>query len=271
MDPEPRTAHRGVSSPGDAHVQRLRRPGRESLPRDGSAEEFLTPVDARARPARSPVAQLLLHPASKVVAFVLCLLPAGFLTLDWMAELGVLNGWTSSLGADQIRETELRTGLWTLRFLALTLAITPVRELTGWGALAKYRRMVGLFVFFYALIHVATWSWADTNLDVGFMVREVAKHRYILVGMLTFLLLVPLALTSTKGWIKRLGGARWNRLHRLIYAAAVTGTVHYLWSVKKDTFFPAVYFAIFALLLGYRLTRGLREGRTRPVPSRAPR
>lgn len=183
----------------------------------------------------------------------------------------MLSGWESSLGADQIRETELRTGLWTLRLLAVTLAITPARELTGWGGLARYRRMLGLFVFFYALIHVGAWSWADTNFDPGFMAREVVKHKYILVGMLTFLLLVPLAVTSTKGWIRRLGGARWNRLHRLIYVAAVTGTVHYLWSVKKDTFYPVIYFAVFALLLGYRATAGLRAARVRPARSRVAR
>ena len=186
---------------------------------------------------------------------MLCLAPGVLLTLDWLAELGMLRGWESSLGADQIRETELRTGLWTLRLLAVTLAITPAREMLGWGALARYRRMLGLFVFFYAVVHVATWSWADTNFDIGFMTREIVKHKYILVGMLTFLLLVPLAVTSTKGWIRRLGGARWNRLHRLVYVAAVTGTVHYLWSVKKDTFYPVLYFGVFALLIGYRLRR----------------
>ena len=133
--------------------------------------------------------------------------------------------------------------------------MTPARQLLGLSALAKYRRTFGLFAFFYALVHVATWSWADTNFDLPLMWKEIVKHKYILVGMLTFLLLVPLALTSTKGWIKRLGGARWNRLHRLIYAAAVTGTIHYLWAVKKDTLFPLLYLTVFALLLGYRVAR----------------
>jgi sulfoxide reductase heme-binding subunit YedZ len=198
---------------------------------------------------------VLLHPAVRVAVFVLCLLPALHLTLDWLAELGLLPGWRSSLGADQIRDTEVRTGLWTLRLLAVTLAVTPARQLFGLSALAKYRRTFGLFVFFYALIHVATWTWADTNFDLPFMWKEIVKHKYILVGMTTFLLLVPLAVTSTKGSIKRLGGARWNRLHRLIYVAAITGTVHYLWAVKKDTFFPLVYLAVFAALLGYRVVR----------------
>jgi sulfoxide reductase heme-binding subunit YedZ len=102
---------------------------------------------------------------------------------------------------------------------------------------------------------VATWTWADTNFDLPFMWKEIVKHKYILVGMTTFLLLIPLAATSTKGSIKRLGGVRWNRLHRLIYIAAITGTVHYLWAVKKDTFFPLVYLVVFATLLGYRVVR----------------
>jgi sulfoxide reductase heme-binding subunit YedZ len=145
--------------------------------------------------------------------------------------------------------------LWTLRFLAIALAVTPARQLLGLGTLAKYRRTFGLFAFSYACVHVATWSWADTNFDLPFMGKEIVKHKYILVGMLTFLLLLPLAVTSTKGWIRRLGGQRWNRVHRLAYAAAVTGTVHYLWAVKKDTFFPVVYFVVFALLLSYRVVR----------------
>ncbi|MFI5257739.1 MAG: sulfite oxidase heme-binding subunit YedZ [Gemmatimonadales bacterium] len=175
-----------------------------------------------------------------------------------MAELGMVDWWRSSLGADQITATEIRTGLWTLRFLAITLAVTPARQLLGLGALAKYRRMLGLFAFCYAVIHVLTWSWADTNFELGYMGREIAKHKYILVGMLTFLILIPLALTSTKGWVRRIGGRRWSRLHRLIYLAAVTGTIHYLWAVKKDTFFPLVYLLVFLTLLGYRAARAAR-------------
>ncbi len=175
----------------------------------------------------------------------------------------MLHGWPSSLGADQIAATEIRTGLWTLRFLALSLAVTPVRQLSGVGALAKYRRTFGLFAFSYAVVHVATWSWADMNFDLVLMWKEIVKHKYILVGMSTFLLLIPLALTSTKWSIKRLGGARWNRLHRLVYAAAITGTIHYLWAVKKDTFFPVVYLVVFVLLLGYRVVRALEPVRLR--------
>ena len=160
--------------------------------------------------------------------------------------------------------------MWTLRFLAITLAVTPARQLLGLGALAKYRRTFGLFAFFYACVHVATWTWADTNFDLPFMGKEIVKHKYILVGMLTFVMLIPLAVTSTTGWIKRLGGTRWNRLHRLIYAAAVTGTVHYLWSVKKDTLFPVIYFVVFAALLSYRVARE-RTPRQRTPRERTPR
>jgi methionine sulfoxide reductase heme-binding subunit len=167
----------------------------------------------------------------------------------------VIAWWNSTLGADQIAETEIRTGLWTLRFLAITLAVTPARHLLGLGALVKYRRMLGLFAFFYAVIHVLMWSWADMDFDLGFMGREIVKHKYILMGMLTFVILIPLALTSTRGWIRRMGGRRWNRLHQLLYVAAVTGTVHYLWAVKKDTFFPLVYLVVFIALLGYRAVR----------------
>ena len=206
---------------------------------------------------------MLLHPAARVAVFVLCLLPFVHLLADWANELGWLPAWESTLGPEQIHETQVRTGLWTLRLLAVTLAVTPARQLLGLNALAKYRRMLGLFVFFYVSLHVATWSWADANFDLGYMIEEVQKHRYILVGMLGFLLLVPLAVTSTKGWIRRLGGRRWNRLHRLVYPAAVAGTVHYLWAVKKDTFFPFVYLVVFALLLGYRVLRAVADRRAR--------
>jgi sulfoxide reductase heme-binding subunit YedZ len=143
--------------------------------------------------------------------------------------------------------------------LAATLAITPLRMLTGMGALVKLRRMLGLFTFFYATLHLSMWVGVDWFFDVPAMAEEIVKHRYILVGMLTWLLLLPLAVTSTKGWIRRLGGRRWNLLHRLVYVAAVTGTIHYLWAVKLDTFWPFAYFATFAVLLGVRVWARLRR------------
>jgi sulfoxide reductase heme-binding subunit YedZ len=216
-----------------------------------------------ARSAHAPRQQsrstrLLLHPATRAAVFGLCLLPFAHLALDWLSELGYLPAWNSTLGPEQIHETQVRTGLWTLRLLAVTLAVTPLRQLFGLSALARYRRMLGLFVFFYVAIHVATWTWADAGFDVSYMLKEIRKHRYILVGMLGFLLLVPLAITSTRGWIRRLGGARWNRLHRLIYPAAIAGTVHSLWAVKKDTVYPLLYLGVVVLLLGYRATRAAR-------------
>ena len=194
----------------------------------------------------------------KPAVFVLCCVPAALLL--WNAWV-VVRGTTglTALGADPVRALEIRTGLWTLRFLAITLAVTPVRQLARLGALAKYRRMFGLFTFFYACLHVSTWVGIDWFFDVGAMIDEVLKHKYIFVGMATFLILLPLALTSTNGWVRRLGGQRWARLHRLVYLAAITGTVHYLWAVKKDTLFPLAYLATFLVLLGYRAVQLLRD------------
>jgi sulfoxide reductase heme-binding subunit YedZ len=180
-------------------------------------------------------------------------------------------GALTGLGANPITEIEILTGLWTIRFLAITLAVTPVRETFGIGALAKYRRMFGLFTFFYACIHVSTWVGVDWFFDWAAMGDEIVKHKYILVGMATFLVLLPLALTSTNGWVRRLGGKRWAKLHRLVYVAAIGGTVHYLWAVKKDTFFPLAYLATFLVLLGYRAFFALRHRRARTGADRRPR
>jgi methionine sulfoxide reductase heme-binding subunit len=180
-----------------------------------------------------------------------------------------LIGWramTNGLGANPIREAEIQTGLWTLRFLAVTLSITPVRKAFGWNWLVKYRRVLGLFTFFYACVHLSMWVGVDWFFAWGDMWHEIVKHKYILIGMATWLILLPLAITSTKGWVRRLG-KDWARLHRLVYVAAITGTVHYLWAVKKDTFFPLVYLGVFAMLLGYRVIsarqRSSREVRRR--------
>ncbi len=178
-----------------------------------------------------------------------------------------LTGWrvaTNRLGANPIRELEIQTGLWTLRLLAVTLALTPLRRSFGWNFLARYRRMLGLCTFFYACVHLSMWAAVDWFFAWGDMWHEIVKHQYIFIGMLTWLILVPLAITSTKGWVRRLG-KRWVRLHRLVYVAAITGTVHYLWAVKKDTFFPLVYLAVFAMLLAYRVFDARR------TPFRVPR
>ena len=188
----------------------------------------------------------------KPLVFAVCLIPAALIAWNLYR---VIRGTAAltDLGANPIREVEVLTGLWTLRFLAITLAVTPVRELSGFGTLSKYRRMFGLFTFFYACIHVSMWVGVDWYFDWRAMGDEIVKHKYILVGMATFLTLVPLAATSTNAMVRRLGGKRWAKLHRLVYVAAIGGTVHYLWAVKKDTFFPLVYLATFLVLLGYRV------------------
>jgi methionine sulfoxide reductase heme-binding subunit len=145
--------------------------------------------------------------------------------------------------------------------------VSPVRRLTGWNAIAKYRRMLGLFTFFYASVHLMMWAGVDWFFAWSDMWQEILKHKYILIGMLTWLILLPLALTSTRASVKRLG-KRWIVLHRLVYVAAITGTIHYLWAVKKDTFFPLVYFALFAALLGFRLIVARRK-RSRAQPRRS--
>ena len=198
----------------------------------------------------------------KPVVFLLCLMP--FAWLFWRA-------YNGDLGAAPYEELEKQTGRWTLRILAVTLAISPARRLFGWNAAIRYRRMLGLFVFFYACLHLTAYLYLDMQFVAADIVEDIIEHKYITIGMFAFLTLIPLALTSTKGWIRRLG-RRWQKLHNLIYVTAVAGTVHYLWAVKKDTFLPLVYFAIFAFLLGYRLMLWLRTRRTRGVriPDRAP-
>lgn len=198
----------------------------------------------------------------KPLVFLICLIPAALLLWNAYQVVRGTEGLTD-LGADPVRALQIRTGLWTLRFLAITLAVTPLRQALNVGALAKYRRMFGLFTFFYACLHLSIWIGVDWFFDFGAMVEEVVKHKYILVGMATFLTLIPLAITSTKGWVRRLGGARWAKLHRLVYVAAIGGTVHYLWAVKKDTLFPLAYLATFLLLLGYRALHLLRHRRAR--------
>jgi sulfoxide reductase heme-binding subunit YedZ len=190
----------------------------------------------------------------KPAVFVICLIPAAWI------------GWaffTGRLGVNPIREAEIQTGLWTIRFLAIALAITPLRQITHWNQLAKYRRMFGLFTFFYASIHLAMWVGVDWFFDWPAMWDEIVKHNFILIGMLTFLILVPLAITSTNGWIRRLG-KRWAKLHRLVYVAAITGTIHYLWGLSSKEgatpTFPLLYLGIFALLLGYRVVKWRQKG-----------
>jgi sulfoxide reductase heme-binding subunit YedZ len=180
----------------------------------------------------------------KPVVFLACLIPLAL--LGWKA-------YSSALGANPIEVITHATGDWTLRFLLITLAVTPIRKLTGQLWLIRFRRMFGLFAFFYGTLHFLTYIWLDKFFDVHEMLHDVAKRRFITVGFTGFVLLIPLALTSTTGWIRRLGGKRWQALHRLIYFSATAGVIHYWWLVKADIRDPLKYGAILGVLLGYRI------------------
>ena len=192
----------------------------------------------------------------KPVVFLACLGP--------LARLG-WKGYAGLLGANPIEVITHATGDWTLRFLLITLSITPLRKLAGQLWLIRYRRMFGLFAFFYGTLHFLTYIWLDKFFDVHEMLVDVAKRKFITVGFTAFLLMIPLAVTSTKGWIRRLGGKRWNWLHRLIYLSALGGVIHYWWLVKADIRKPEQYAAALAILMGYRLAVWLR-GRTLAPP-----
>jgi len=172
----------------------------------------------------------------------------------------------ASLGANPAETILHETGDWCLQFLLLTLAVTPLRRISGWNWPIRFRRMLGLFAFAYGVLHLAAYTAFDQYFDVAAIVKDIYKRPFITVGFAALLLMLPLAVTSTKGWIRRLGGEGWNRLHKATYAVAVLGVVHYWWLVKRDITWPAIYAAILAVLLGYRL---LRRRRTRSV-ARAP-
>ena len=201
--------------------------------------------------------------------FAACLIPLGLL---------VWRGFTGGLTANPIEYITHRTGDWTLRFLLIALAITPLRRLTGWAALASFRRMLGLFAFFYVVLHFSTYLVLDFFFAFDLIFDDIVERRYITAGFTGFVLLIPLAVTSTRGMIRRLGGARWRRLHRLVYVAAIAGVIHYLWLVKVDVLPPLMYGAGLAVLLGARLwfrfaKKGARvssmSGRTGDVPADA--
>jgi sulfoxide reductase heme-binding subunit YedZ len=183
--------------------------------------------------------------ALKVAVFGACLGPLGVLL--WK---GLHDG---QLGANPVDVITRSTGKWTLTFLVITLAISPLRRLTASPWLVRFRRMLGLFAFFYGSLHLMTYVWLDKFFDVQAMLHDIAKRRFITAGMTAWSLMVPLALTSTAGWIRRLGGKRWQRLHRLIYFSATAGVIHFIWLVKADLRRPLTYGAILAMLLAYRL------------------
>ncbi|MGB7848011.1 MAG: protein-methionine-sulfoxide reductase heme-binding subunit MsrQ [Candidatus Acidiferrum sp.] len=184
----------------------------------------------------------------KVAVFLLCALPAA--RIAWRFYQG-------DVTANPVEFLQHSTGDWTLRFLLITLSISPLRKLLNLPDLIRFRRMLGLFAFFYVCLHFLTYIGPDQAFDLGGMWKDVAKRRFITVGFLGFVLLFPLALTSTKGWIRRLGGKRWQALHRSIYVVALCGVIHYYWLVKSDHRLPLFYGVILGALLVYRLAASL--------------
>lgn len=201
----------------------------------------------------------------KPIVFLAALAPASLLTRQLLA---------GDLGADPLAEITNATGLWALRFLAVTLAITPVRRLSGWNDAIRFRRMLGLFAFFYGSLHLGVFVVADRYASLGFpsplswptirdlavsIGTEVYKRPYIAVGFTSWSIMFALALTSTTAMIRRLGGRRWQALHRLVYGAAIAGVVHYWWSVKADVRDPRAYAVVVTALLGFRMVLWTRK------------
>jgi len=199
---------------------------------------------------------------AKVVLFAACLAPGGLLVWDAVS---------GSLGPNPVEALLHGTGDWALRLLLVTLAMTPLRRLTGQVWPIRLRRMLGLFAFFYVALHLTVYLWLDRELAWSTIVDDVIKRPYISVGFVAFLMLIPLALTSTRGWMRRLG-RRWTQLHRTVYVIAVLGVVHYLWLVKADLREPLIYASVLTILFAFRVPwdrlgamfRGVRVGRSGP-------
>ena len=203
---------------------------------------------ASANPVRAASRPLAL---AKALVFVACLLPLA--RTAWI----VVDGQA----VNPIEFITRSTGTWTLVWLLATLAITPLRRVAGWNMLQRFRRLLGLFAFFYAALHFTTYVWLDQFFDWHAIVKDIAKRPFITVGFAALLLMTPLAVTSTDGWLRRLK-RNWGRLHRLVYAVAILGVTHYWWLVKKDIRQPLIYAAVLALLLGLRLYWRARTART---------
>ncbi len=210
------------------------------------------------RPARAgqPLAlrlrrALLLSRATKPVVFALAATP--FVVLVWRA-------LHSELGANPAQQVIWTTGLWALRMLMITLAVTPLRVITGWVELARLRRMLGLFAFGYALLHFTSYLGLVNDFRLAEVLQDVVRHPFVLAGMSALLLMTPLALTSTNGMVRRLGGARWRVLHKLVYAIGIIAVFHYWWGklAKNNTADPKLYALLLALLLGWRVAQALR-------------
>ena len=181
--------------------------------------------------------------AVKIAVFILALLPISLLILD---------GWNGKLGANPIETISDTTGIWTIRFLVITLAISPLRRLTGHAVLVRFRRMLGLFTFFYASMHFLTYIWLDQYFDWPFIIEDIVEHPYVIVGFITFLILLSLAVTSPKFVVRKMG-KNWKKLHQLIYPAAFLAATHFLWQVKSDIREPLLYFILISVLMLLRL------------------
>jgi methionine sulfoxide reductase heme-binding subunit len=199
----------------------------------------------------------LLHPAAKPALFAVCLLPFAWLFYSAL---------TDQLGANPQEALIRATGDWTLRFLCIVLAVTPLRTIAGLPALARFRRMLGLFVYFYVVVHLLSYSWFDMGFDVTDIAKDIAKRPFILVGFSAFVLLTPLAATSFNAAIKALGAKRWQQLHKLVYLIAGLGLLHFFWMrAAKNNFAEVfVYAAIVAVLLGWRVAQYLKKKRLQP-------
>ena len=202
--------------------------------------------------------KLLMHPLAKPVVFLLCLLP--FIWLFYGA-------FTNNLGANPAEHLIRATGDWTLRFLCIVLAVTPLRVLSSTPQLARFRRMLGLFVYFYVVLHLLSYSWFDMGFDIPDIAKDIAKRPFILVGFSAFVLLTPLAVTSFNRAIKALGAKRWQLLHKLVYLIAGLGLLHFFWMrAGKNNFTEVfVYAAIIAVLLGWRVAQFLKKKRLQRI------
>ncbi len=181
---------------------------------------------------------------NKFLIFINSLVPLAFLLWDW---------FYGQLGANPIEFFLRTTGILTITFLFITLAVTPLRKVFGWNQLIKFRRMLGLYAFFYGVVHLVTYSIFDKSLDISAIVSDIWQRPFIAVGMLALTLMIPLAVTSTNGMIKRLGGKNWAKLHRLIYPTAILGLIHFYWIQKSDYTYPILFTLVLVVLLGYRI------------------
>ena len=196
---------------------------------------------------------------TKIALFLACLLPLGYLAWRF---------WNQDLTANPTEFLQHQTGDWAIRLIVATLAVTPLRKLLHAPDLIRFRRMLGLFAFFYGSLHLLTYLWFDKLFDVHEILKDVGKRPFITAGFAAFVCMLPLALTSTRGWIRRLGGKRWQLLHRLVYVTGVAAVAHYYWLVKSDVRLPLLYGGLVAVLLAYRVAAALARRSGAPARGR---